>query len=71
MDQLFGLQHRRTDPRDRNFEMHPWDSFKETIRNIETIGADLIHGKGTPFDIIFKGVNKIKHTYNKINNIVL
>ena len=54
-----------------NFEMHPWDSFKETIRNIETIGADLIHGKGTPFNIKFKGVNKINHRYNKIKNLIL
>ena len=54
-----------------DFDMHPWDSFKEIVRNLETIGADLIHGKGTPFEIKFKGVNKINHTYNKIKNIIL
>jgi hypothetical protein len=54
-----------------DFDMHPWDSFKEIIRNVETIGADFIHGKGTPFTIRFKGVNKINHNYNKINNLIL
>lgn len=54
-----------------NFDMHSWDSFKEIIRNVETIGADFIHGKGTPFTIRFKGVNKINHNYNKINNLIL
>jgi hypothetical protein len=51
--------------------MHPWDSVKETIRNIETVGAGLIHGKGTPFNIKFKGLNKINHNYNKIKNLIL
>jgi len=46
-----------------DFDMHSWDSFKEIIRNVETIGADFIHSKGTPFTIRFKGVNKIKHNY--------
>ena len=61
----------RTDPMILNFDMHSWDSFKEIIRNVETIGADFIHGKGTPFTIRLKGVNKINHNYNKINNLIL
>ena len=54
-----------------DFDMHSWDSLKEIIRNVETIGADFIHSKGTPFIIRFKGVNKIKHNYNKIKNWIL
>ena len=36
-----------------DFDIHPW-SLKEAARNIETIGADEIHGKGTSFSIKFK-----------------
>ena len=43
-----------------DFDIHPW-SLKEAARNIETIGADEIHGKGTSFSIKFKGKNTIKH----------
>jgi len=43
-----------------NFEMHPWNSLGEVLRNIETIGADFLHGRGTPFDINFRGRNFIK-----------
>ncbi len=45
-----------------DFEMHPWDSFKESMRNIETLIARPIHGKGTSFPIYFKGLNTIHHT---------
>lgn len=40
-----------------DFDIHTdrfwtWDTIK---RNIETIGAKLLHGPGTPFDIVFNG----------------
>jgi len=54
-----------------DFDIHPWTSFGESLRNIETIGAKLLHGKGTPYYIKFKGLNKIKHSYNKIKNLIL
>lgn len=54
-----------------NFEMHPWSSLSESFRNVETIGARIIHGKGTPFKIKFKGLNKINHVYNKIKNLII
>lgn len=43
-----------------NFEMHPWNSFGEVLRNVETIGADFIHGSGKMFKINFKGRNHIR-----------
>lgn len=54
-----------------DFDIHPWTSFGESLRNIETIGAKLLHGKGTPYYIKFKGLNKIKHSYNKIKKLIL
>lgn len=40
-----------------NFDIHTENFFTlHTIkRNIETIGASMLHGSGTPFNIIFKG----------------
>ena len=43
-----------------NFDMHPFSNLRETFRNVETIIASVLHGTGKPFDIHFKGVNKIK-----------
>lgn len=52
-----------------NFEMHSW--LKEPKRNIETLIARPVHGKGTPFDIYFRGVNTIHynpHNHNAYRN---
>lgn len=43
-----------------DFDMHSWSNIGESVRNIETIFADWVHGTGTPFKIHFKGYNKIK-----------
>ena len=58
--QRVGTQSVIIKPDKYNFEMHPWNSFGEIMRNLETIGADFLHGSGTPFWIIFKGRNHIK-----------
>ena len=42
-----------------DFEMHSWSSFREGARNIETLIARPVHGKGTPFPIYFRGLNTI------------
>lgn len=54
-----------------DFDIHPWSSISETFRNMETIGADVLHGSGTPFYIKFRGINIIKHTYNTIKSLFL
>jgi len=54
-----------------DFDIHPYSSFVETLRNIETYSANLIHGKGTPYKIRFRGYNKIVRTYSNIKNIIL
>lgn len=43
------------------FRMHPWSSFIEVVRNIETLIARPIHGRGIPFPIIFRGLNTIHY----------
>ena len=53
-----------------DFDIHPWKSFKEVVRNVETKFADIIHGKGSPYTIRFRGTNIIRH-HNKIPNIIL
>ena len=42
-----------------DFDMHRFSNWRETFRNVETIFASGLHGYGKPFDIHFKGVNKI------------
>ena len=54
-----------------DFDIHPWGTFKETVRNIETKFADIIHGKGCSYTIKFIGTNIIRHCSNKIPNIIL
>lgn len=45
-----------------DFDIHTNNFFNlhTIIRNVETIGASILHGSGTPFDIIFKGFYKNK-----------
>lgn len=43
-----------------DFEMHSW--LKEPGRNMATLIARPIHGKGTPFDIFCNGTS-IGHAY--------
>ena len=45
-------------PDEYNFEMHY--NIEETVRNIETLCASIVHGIGRPFHIIFKGLNTIQ-----------
>lgn len=41
-----------------NFDIHTDNFFqwKTILRNLETIGASILHGSGTPFNIKFKGL---------------
>ncbi len=44
-----------------DFEMHSWKSIQSIARNIETLIARSIHGKGSSFNIYFKGLNTVHH----------
>ena len=43
-----------------DFDMHSWNSVREIKRNIETFIGSVLHGRGTPFIINFKGNNLVK-----------
>lgn len=54
-----------------DFDIRPWNSIKEYFRNVETFGAGILHGNGTPFYIHFKGINTVRRKNHLFYKLIL